>query len=74
MDTTKSHGAAAQPSTPVVSWFLLSSSLCPHQILSSSLSKQMRSDEPGVPEVRHTARTALATDARELKGSESAGC
>lgn len=73
MGMIKSHCTAAQPSTPLVSCILLSSSLHPHQTLSRSLLKQMRSEEPHVSKDVHTACVALATNTRELKRSDSAG-
>lgn len=53
---TRSTATAPLPSMPVLSLFLLSSSLHPHQTLSRSLSKQTRSKEPGVSEDGHAAR------------------
>lgn len=53
---TQSTATALLPSMPLLSLFFLSSSLRPHQILRRSLSKQMRSKEPGVSEDGHAAR------------------
>lgn len=44
----------------------------PHQTLTVSPAKQMRSEEAGVSEDGHAGHAALATDTRELKRSESA--
>lgn len=60
----QNHSTAAQHSTPLSP----PSTSNPHQ----EPSKQKGSEEPGVSEDGHTGHTALATDTRELKGSESA--